>query len=77
MKELVKKEFAIGEYGKADVKLDSMLVMEANVGVKVDFVKELELLSVKTKTPIDDKVVAGLKSFLATANAVLAEQAGA
>lgn len=75
MKTLIQKDFTIGEYGSAQVKVDSMLNLEANVGVKVDIIKELEALSAKTKTPIDDNVVSGLKTFLAAANAVLVAEA--
>lgn len=69
---LVEKQFELGEYGRAEVSVDSMLVLEALVAARVDIVLELKRIAAATKTPLDDKIVEGLENFLTAANAVMA-----
>lgn len=68
---VLEKDFTLGEYGTAQLSVDSMLVLEAEIKAKVDIIKELKELADKTNTPLDDKIVDGLEQFLKAANAVL------
>jgi len=70
MKELVKKEAELGEYGKASVSLTSEAKVKLSVEAEIDLIKELEKLAAQTNTKVDDQVVAYIKGLVAAANAV-------
>lgn len=60
-------EKQLGDYGSVSVDVTDKGIIEVALTAKVDIIAELEKIAVKTKNPIDDKVVAYLKEYLAKA----------
>lgn len=60
------KEFEknLGEYGSVSVDVTPQLEVEIALTAKIDLVAEIEKLAAKTKTQLDDKFIATLKSLL-------------
>lgn len=71
MKELIKKEAALGEYGSASIALQSDAKVKVKMEAEVDLLVELEKLATQTETKLDDTVVAYIKNLVAAANAVV------
>lgn len=63
------KEFEkqLGQYGSVSVDVTDKGIIEVAVAARIDIIAELEKIAEKTKNPIDDKVVAYLKEYLAKA----------
>lgn len=70
VKELVKKEAQLGEYGVASVALDSEAKVKVKVEAEVDLIKELEKLAAQTGGKVDDQIVAYIKGLIQAANAI-------
>lgn len=70
VKDLVKKEALLGEYGKAEASLDSELKLKVSINAQVDLLAEVEKMAAATKTKFDDQAVAWLKGLVSAYNSL-------
>ncbi len=57
-------EYKMGEYGSASVDVTPELMLEVQVGVKVDLIAEIKKLAPKTATPLDDNAIAFVEGLV-------------
>lgn len=63
------KEFEkqLGQYGSVSVDVTPQLEVQVSLTAKLDIVAELQKIADKTKTPLDNTLLSGIKAFLALA----------